>query len=117
LLKKWDVEEVVVKEVLSRAQRLSAVLSGAWCMLHIRALVLHAYSSLPECASSGSTTVLAVRSCAALQVQTALDSKNYEKIAQALDKARKSVHPRPVAEQKPPRLSPASVPSVLNPFQ
>ena len=34
LLKKWDVEEVVVKEVLSRAQRLSAVLSP-WCMVHV----------------------------------------------------------------------------------
>jgi hypothetical protein len=34
LLKKWDVEEVVVKEVLSRAQRLSVVLSP-WCMVHV----------------------------------------------------------------------------------
>ena len=85
-------------------------------MLHIRALVLHAYSSLPECASSGSTTVLAVRSCAALQVQTALDSKNYEKIAQALDKARKSVLPAPLLNRNLPASVP-SVPSVLNPFQ
>ena len=113
MLKKWDVEEVVVKEVLSRAH---GFLHGACCMSS--ALVLHAYSSLPECASSGSTTVLAVRSCAALQVQTALDSKNYEKIAQALDKARKSVPPLnhlagPSASPPPPQ----AVPGVLSPSQ